>query len=49
MPETSKGPTHKPVEVTIKDKKMSLWAPDDYDESKVNTDPPQERLKLEWM
>ena len=37
------------MEVEIRGKKHVFCTPDDFDINKVNTDPPQERLKLEWM
>ena len=33
----------------INGKHIPLYPPDDFNESMVKTDPPQQRLKLEWM
>ena len=37
------------VEVSVKGKKVAFYVPDGYDDKKVVTDPPHERLKLEWV
>ena len=37
------------MEADINGKRHVFETPDDFELSKVNTDPPQERLKLEWM
>lgn len=41
--------TAKMAEVQIKGKKLSLIISDSHDDSKVSTDPPQQRLKLDWV
>ena len=43
------GRASRQVEVNVKGKKMAFFVPDGYDDKKVVTDPPHERLKLEWV
>ncbi len=40
--------TKKAIEMEIKGKKLTFHPPDSYNDDAVNTDPPQQRLKLEW-
>ena len=39
----------KAIEADIKGSKLKFYAPDGYKDSAVNIDPPQQRLKLEWV
>ena len=40
--------TKKAIDMEIKGKKLTFHPPDSYNDDAVNTDPPQQRLKLEW-
>ena len=39
----------KPQELTLKGKKLVFYGPDGFDESRVKTEPPKERIKMDWV
>ena len=39
----------KAIDMDVKGNKLTFYPPDSYNDNMVNTDPPQLRLKLEWV
>ncbi|CAD5122248.1 DgyrCDS10695 [Dimorphilus gyrociliatus] len=48
-PKQKKPETSKEISTEIKGKKLKYWPSDDVKSLKISTDPPKQRLKLEWI
>ena len=49
-PRSPRGrPALKAIDMDVKGNKLTFYPPDSYNDNMVNTDPPQLRLKLEWV
>lgn len=48
-PKQKKPEPSKEISAEIKGKKLKYWPSDDVKSFNISTDPPKQRLKLEWM
>ncbi len=52
-PRSPRSPAGRPslraIEMDVRGANLTFFPPDSYDDNAVNTDPPQLRLKLEWV
>lgn len=46
---TAGGHGVKAIDMDVKGTKLTFYPPDAYNDNIINTDPPQLRLKLEWV